>query len=204
MTDLNFSSLLCSRLCHDLVGPIGALSNGIELIELEDDPTMAGDALDLLKMSAGNAATRLKFLRLVFGASGGDAMPLAVSEARATTLEFYADHRLKIDWPASEGADPAKNRVRLLLNMIMTAAFGMVRGGVLSVVLSDDELRVVAEHERAELPDEVLTALSGERAAATVEDARIIEAFHAGLLARASGLTLRTEKGEGRFVISAS
>lgn len=204
MTDLNFTSLLCSRLCHDLVGPIGALSNGIELIELEDDPTMAVEALDLLKMSAGNAATRLKFLRLVFGASGGDAMPLSVSEARATTLEFYAEQRFRIDWPTADGPDPAKNRVRLLLNMIMTAAFALVRGGVLSVAITDRELRVVAEHERAELSMEITSALSGARAAATVEDARIIEAFHAALLAEASGLTLRMEQGAGRIVISAS
>lgn len=204
MTDLNFTSLLCSRLCHDLVGPIGALSNGIELIELEDDPTMAVEALDLLKMSASNAAIRLKFLRLVFGASGGDAMPLPVSEARATTLEFYADQRFRIDWPTADGIDLTKNRVRLLLNMIMTAAFALVRGGTLSVVISDRELRVVAEHERAELSVEVTSALSGGRSAATVEDARIIEAFHAALLAEASGLTLRLEQGPGRIVISAS
>jgi len=204
MIDLNFSALLCSRICHDLVGPIGALSNGIELMELEDDPAMAGDALDLLKMSANNAATRLKFLRLVFGASGGDAMPLAVSEARAAAQAFYADHRLTLDWPATDQADPAKNRVRLLLNLIMSAAFGMVRGGTLSVHLSEAEVRVTGAHDRAELSDEVLSALTGARQAATVEDARIIEAFHAALLAEAEGMRIQATNGAGQFVISAA
>lgn len=204
MIDLNFSALLCSRLCHDLVGPIGALSNGIELMELEDDPTMATEALDLLKMSANNAATRLKFLRLVFGASGGDAMPLAVSEARSAALAFYDDHRLDLDWPLADGADPAKNRVRLLLNLIMAAAFGMVRGGTLSVHLSEAEVRVTGVHDRAELSDDVLSALSGTRQARTVEDARIIEAFHAALLAEAEGIRIQASNGTGQFVISAA
>ncbi|MDF1722761.1 MAG: histidine phosphotransferase family protein [Minwuia sp.] len=204
MIDLNFSALLSSRICHDLVGPIGALSNGIELMELEDDPAMATDALDLLKMSANNASNRLKFLRLVFGASGGDAMPLAVSEARSAALAFYEDQRLDLDWPLADGPDPAKSRVRLLLNLIMSAAFGMVRGGTLSVHLSDTEVRLTAVHERAQLSDEVCSALLGTRQAATVEDARIIEAFHAALLAEAEGIRIQVTNSPGQFVISAA
>ncbi len=138
--ELNFTSLICSRLCHDLVGPVGAISNGIELMEMEDDLSQAEDALDLLRHSADNAARRLKFLRLAFGSSGGDDMPLPMADAQKAAFDFFEDHRLDLVWPSSLEGAVSKNRIRLGLNLMMAGAAGLMRGGDLAVNLTTTEL----------------------------------------------------------------
>lgn len=201
--DLNFTSLICSRLCHDLVGPVGAISNGIELMEMEDEPEMMKDALDLLKHSAANASTRLKFLRFAFGSSGGDEMPLPLRDARQAALDFFVDHRLDLVWPDNGTGDPAKGRTRLALNLTMAGAAGLVRGGELTVTIDDETIAVTGVHDRAGLPDAVVEALEGRREAAGGEDARIIESFLACKLAAAEGLVLSVTQTPGRFTIAA-
>ncbi|WP_417513061.1 histidine phosphotransferase family protein [Minwuia sp.] len=202
--DLNFASLICSRLCHDLVGPVGAISNGIELMEMEDDPAMAGDALDLLKHSATNASRRLMFLRLAFGSSGGDEMPLAIDDARRAALDFFEDYRLDLIWPEpAEGAIP-KARIRIALNLLMAAASGLVRGGELTVDLTSRTLMITGSHERAGLSEQVVDALSGTTKATESEDARIIECYLAQMLAEAEGLEIDIKQSAGKFIISAA
>lgn len=200
--ELGFASLICSRLCHDLVGPVGAITNGIELIEMEDDLADAGEALDLLRHSADNASRRLKFLRLAFGSSGGDDMPLPVADARAAAFAFFEDHRLELVWPASDGG-VSKGRVRLALNLLMAGAGGLVRGGEMSVDISSSRLAISGVHERAGLGEASVDALTGVREASAGEDARIIECFLAQKLATAEGLTIKIEQGAGRFLIAA-
>ncbi|MEC9344779.1 MAG: histidine phosphotransferase family protein [Pseudomonadota bacterium] len=204
MSDLVFTQLICSRICHDLVGPIGALGNGIELMELEDDPTLAKDALELLKQSSENAARRLKFLRLAFGAAGGDDQPFPAGEVRKAALEFYADHRFSMEWREAEGTANDKVRIRLAMNLAMAGAAGLLRGGVLSVAVEPAEVRVVGTHDRAGLPEPVVAALEGRRRATDGQDARIIEAYHARLIAEAAGRTLAVRQSTGRFEIVAT
>lgn len=201
--DLNFTSLICSRLCHDLVGPVGAISNGIELMEMEDEPDMMKDALDLLKHSAANASRRLRFLRLAFGSSGGDEMPLPVGDARQAALDFFIDHRLDLNWPEAPGANPAKPRVRLALNLALAGAAGLVRGGTLNVTLDDHTLSVDGVHDRAGLPDNVVAALEGRGEANSGEDARIIESYLARKIADAENIVITIDQSPGRFLIAA-
>jgi len=200
--DLTFSSLLCSRLCHDLVSPVGAVANGIELMEMEDDPAMAEDALDLLRHSAENATRKLKFLRLAFGSSGGDGTPLDIGATRKATADYFADARLNLVWPVSEEGGIPKQRVRLALNLILTASMGLARGGDLGVDLGGSDLTITGTHERAGLGDEVVEALTGRREASDGEDARIIEAFLAHKIATAEGLELKVRQDIGRFTIT--
>src|SRR5258706_13839108 len=70
MNDLDFAALLVSRVCHDLVSPVGAVVNGLEVLEDETDPAMRADALLLVASSAEQAAARLQFARIAFGAAG--------------------------------------------------------------------------------------------------------------------------------------
>lgn len=200
--ELGFASLICSRLCHDLVGPVGAITNGIELIEMEEDLSEAGEALDLLRHSADNASRRLRFLRLAFGSSGGDGMPLPVEDARKAAFGFFEDYRLELVWPTSEGG-VSKGRVRLALNLLVAGAGGLVRGGELSVELSPTRLVINGVHERAGLGEAAVDALTGVREASAGEDARIIECFLAHKLAASEGLTIKIEQGAGRFLIAA-
>ena len=133
MNPVDLASLLCSRLCHDLMSPIGALNNGIELLADETDPEMRERCLELLADSARASANKLKFFRLAFGAAGGFGEEIDTREAEVA-LEglFGAERRIELGWVVSDEKLP-KDAVKLLLNLAMLAGDALVRGGRLDV-----------------------------------------------------------------------
>nr|WP_294846177.1 histidine phosphotransferase family protein [uncultured Sphingomonas sp.] len=133
MDSIELASLLCSRLCHDLLSPVGALNNGIELMADEQDPEMRERCIELLSDSAKATANKLKFFRIAFGAGGGFGDELDTGEARQAVEGLYgADKRIELGWMV---ADPkmAKGAVKLLLNLAMIAGDALVRGGRLDI-----------------------------------------------------------------------
>ena len=99
ISPVDFASLLCSRLCHDLLSPVGALNNGLELLADEHDPEMRQRCLELLAESAKASANKLKFFRLAFGAAGGFGETIDTREARAAIEGlFAANHRVELGW----------------------------------------------------------------------------------------------------------
>ena len=133
MDAVDLASLLCSRLCHDLMSPVGALNNGIELLADETDPEMREKCLELLADSARASANKLKFFRLAFGAGGGFAEEIDTHEAEAA-LEglFGAERRVQLGWVVGDDKLP-KGPVKLLLNLALLAGDALVRGGRLDV-----------------------------------------------------------------------
>lgn len=133
MNAVDFASLLCSRLCHDLMSPVGALNNGIELLADETDPDMREKCLELLSDSARASANKLKFFRLAFGAAGGFGEAIDTHEARVA-LEglFGPERRIELGWAMAEDKLP-KGAVKLLLNLALLAGDALVRGGRLDV-----------------------------------------------------------------------
>ena len=133
MNAIDLASLLCSRLCHDLLSPVGALNNGLELMADEQDPEMRERCLELLSESAKASANKLKFFRLAFGAGGGFGDQIDTREARAA-LEglFGADKRVELGWMV-EDDQLSKGAVKLLLNLALIAGDALVRGGRLDV-----------------------------------------------------------------------
>jgi histidine phosphotransferase ChpT len=133
MNAVDLASLLCSRLCHDLMSPVGALNNGIELLADETDPDMRDKCLELLADSATATAGKLKFFRLAFGAGGGFASEIDTHEAEAA-LEgvFGPDKRIELGW-LIQGDKLPKGAVKLLLNLALLAGDALVRGGRLDV-----------------------------------------------------------------------
>lgn len=133
MNPVDLASLLCSRLCHDLLSPIGALNNGIELLADETDPEMREKCLELLAESARASANKLKFFRLAFGAAGGFGEEVDTHEAEVA-LEglFGPERRIELGWVVSNEKLP-KDAVKLLLNLAMLAGDALVRGGRLDV-----------------------------------------------------------------------
>ena len=152
MNPVDLASLLCSRLCHDLMSPVGALNNGIELLADETDPDMREKCLELLADSARASANKLKFFRLAFGAAGGFGESVDTHEAQAA-LEgvFGPERRIELGWVVSEGKLP-KGAVKLLLNLSLLAGDALVRGGRLDVGAEtrdgEIELAVRAEGQR--------------------------------------------------------
>jgi histidine phosphotransferase ChpT len=161
---VDFASLLCSRLCHDLLSPVGALNNGIELMADEHDPDMRRRVLELLAESAAASANKLKFFRLAFGAAGGFGEAVDTREARAA-LEglFRGDSKIQLGWMVAETALP-KTAIKVLLNLALIAADALVRGGRLDVGAEGGEIVVRAEGPRLVLDAELRTALLGETA----------------------------------------
>ncbi len=133
MDAIDFASLLCSRLCHDMLSPVGALNNGIELLADEHDPEMRGKVLELLSDSARASANKLKFFRLAFGAAGGFGDQVDAREAK-TAIEglFGGGGRIQLGWLV-EDATLSKPAIKLLLNLALIAGDALVRGGRLDV-----------------------------------------------------------------------
>lgn len=133
MDAIDLASLLCSRLCHDLLSPVGALNNGIELLADEQDPEMRERCMELLSESARASANKLKFFRLAFGAGGGFGDEIDTREARTALEGLYgADKRIDLGWMVAD-EKIAKGAVKLLLNLGMIAGDSLVRGGRLDV-----------------------------------------------------------------------
>jgi histidine phosphotransferase ChpT len=142
MNAVDLASLLCSRLCHDLMSPVGALNNGIELLADEQDPEMREKCLELLSDSARASANKLKFFRLAFGAGGGFGEEIDTHEAQGA-LEgvFGAERRIELGWMVGEEKLP-KGAVKLLLNLALLAGDALVRGGRLDVGAERTDSRV--------------------------------------------------------------
>jgi histidine phosphotransferase ChpT len=171
MKSVEFASLLCSRLCHDLLSPVGALNNGIELLADEQDPEMRARCLELLSESARASANKLKFFRLAFGAAGGFGDEVDTTEARAAIEGLFGgEGRVRLIWMVDEPL-MSKSALKVLLNLVLIAGDALVRGGNLTVGAERHgaglDIVVRAEGGRIVLDPELKKALLGE----TGEDA---------------------------------
>lgn len=166
MDAVDFASLLCSRLCHDLLSPVGALNNGIELLADEHDPEMRAKCLELLADSARASANKLKFFRLAFGAAGGFGDQVDAREAK-TAIEgvFVSGGRIELGWLVAEPT-LSKPAIKLLLNLALIAGDALVRGGRLDVGAELQggmtEIVIRAEGPRIVLDPELRKALLGD------------------------------------------
>lgn len=163
---LDFAALLCSRLCHDLLSPVGAFNNGLELMADEQDPEMRERCLDLLAESAKTSANKLKFFRLAFGSAGGFGESVPSPEVRqAIEGMFAASGRVKVGWLVNE-VYLAKRAAKILLNLALIAGDALVRGGQLDVgaEVREDmiEIAVRGQGQKIVLDDELRAALAGE------------------------------------------
>lgn len=130
---IDLAAMLCSRLCHDMLSPVGALSNGLELLALETDPEMRSNVMQLLEQSATISTNKLKFFRLAFGAAGGFGEQVDIEEPRALIQALVADKPgIEVNW-ALAGTTLSKPAVKVLLNFAQIAIDALVRGGTLDI-----------------------------------------------------------------------
>jgi histidine phosphotransferase ChpT len=189
ISDLDLAALLCSRVCHDVISPVGAIANGLELF---DDPEMDEEtkatALDMIRSSAKTAGAKLKFCRIAFGAAGSAGALIDLSEAGEVAKGFVGDEKVKLDWQAPRENRP-KQQVKLLLNMLLLAISGIPRGGLLTVMAAGDHLSVRAAGERAKISEPLAEVLAGA-ADLNLLDARLVQPYYAKQLAHSAGLEL--------------
>jgi histidine phosphotransferase ChpT len=200
---LDLAALLCSRVCHDLISPTGAIVNGLEVLEDSgSDAETKTFALDLIKKSARSASARLQFCRIAFGAAGSAGAQVDLGDAQTIACGFIEDDKFKLTWNLPRALLP-KNRVKLLLNMLVVAVQTIPRGGTLAVdPVGEGEtmgFRITASGLNSRIPQAISGLREGQPEGGTV-DAHAIQPFYTGLLARACGLSLGLA-AEGETVV---
>ncbi len=202
---LDLAALLCSRLCHDLISPVGAVVNGLEVLEDDNDAETKAFALALIKKSARQASARLQFCRLAFGAAGSAGAVIDVGEAEQVARGFLEDDKTRLTWELPPLLLP-KNRVKLLLNVLILAAQTIPRGGTLSVspIGEGDGLGflVTAAGLNARIPQAIPGLLAGAPGDHAV-DAHAIQPFYTGLLARSCAMSVSIAPEGDRILVMA-
>lgn len=205
-SSLDLAAMLCSRLCHDMLSPVGAFANGLELLATETDPAMRQNCIELLEQSATISTNKLKFFRLAFGAAGGFGDRVPVEEAKDLIAALAADKgRIEVEWALAD-ANLGKPAVKVLLNFAQIAVDALVRGGTLTVGAErrDGNTEIVVRAAGPKIAfDEILGhALDGTLAAGELSS-RTAAAHMVYLLAKQCGGRLQTMLDEGTLVLGA-
>ena len=190
----DLAALLCSRVCHDIISPVGAINNGLELL---DEGGAEEDAMDLIRSSALNASVRLKFARLAFGASGSVGASIDTGEAEKATKDYVdADKKTTVTWTGPRAIIP-KNKVKLLLNLFLVAYGAIPRGGSIDIELHDLEtaprFKLVSKGRMVRVPPKFLEIHAGALEEAV--DAHSIQPYYTVLLAEEAGMRLSATAG---------
>ncbi len=201
MDDIEFAAYLVSRVCHDLVGPLGAVVNGLEVMEDERDAAMRADALKIVSSSALQALSRLQFLRIAFGAAGSAGAQIDSGDAEKVARGLMEDDKTKFAWNLPRLLLP-KNRVKLLLNMLLIAGQTIPRGGQIKIdPVGEGEtmgFKVGTTGLNARVPPAAASLLAGIPAEGHSVDAHAVQPFYTGLLARSCGLAISiAAEGDG-------
>ena len=202
---LELAALLSSRVCHDLISPVGAIVNGLEVLDDNPKPEDRDFALELIRKSAKTASARLQFCRLAFGAAGSAGAQIDLGDAQNMARGHIEDSKTSITWNLPRLLLP-KNRVKLLLNMLVIAQQTIPRGGVLTVdPIGEGEamsFRVAATGLNARLPQNIADMLAGNQSGAV--DAHAVQPYYTRLLAQACGLKVTLALEGEAVVVTAS
>ena len=202
---LELAALLCSRVCHDLISPVGAIVNGLEVLDDNPKPEDRDFALDLIRKSAKTASARLQFCRLAFGAAGSAGAQIDLGDAQNMARGQIEDGKVTITWNLPRLLLP-KNRVKLLLNMLIIAQQTIPRGGTLTIdPIGDGEtmsFRVTSAGLNARVPQNIADLLSVDSTASV--DAHAVQPYYTRLLAQACGLSVTLAPDGEKVVVTAA
>lgn len=202
LAGMDLAALLCSRVCHDVISPVGAIANGIELLDEGADEETSEIAMDLIRSSAKNASARLQFARIAFGAAGSAGAHIDTGDAESVARSFFDNEKkTDIEW-YGERALMAKNQVKLLLNLVLIGLSAIPRGGLVKVEIEDPngspKFRVTSSGVKGRVPPAFLDLLNG-----TFEetlDAHAIQPVYTLQLAEASQMEV-TARLQGEDVV---
>ena len=188
-------------MCHDLISPVGAVVNGIEVMEDDADEQTKAFAVELIKKSATTASARLQFCRIAFGAAGSAGASIDTGDAEGVARGMMEDDKTRITWNLPRVLLP-KNRVKLLLNLLLLAGGTIPRGGSLALepIGEGDTMgfKITSTGLNARIAQAVPALVAGE--AENPIDAHAIQPFYTGLLARTCGMTV-TLAPEGESIV---
>jgi histidine phosphotransferase ChpT len=204
LESLDLAALLCSRVCHDVISPVGAIVNGLEVLEDENDPEMKEFALDLIKKSARNASARLQFARIAFGAAGSAGAMIDLGDAGNVAKGFLNDDKLSLVWEAPRALLP-KNQVKLVLNLLMLATHAIPRGGKIdaraTVEGEQGRFTITCTGQNARIPHGAEELIAGRSETGTI-DAHAVQPYYTGMIARAAGMDVAFDLTDGIVTIT--
>ena len=192
--DLELAALISSRICHDVISPVGAIANGLEMLAEEQDEAMREQTMALIRRSAHQASAKLQFARLAFGAAGSAGAEIDLRDAEKVARDFVQGAKHSLTWLGPPATLP-KNKVKLLLNLVALGVVALPRGGAVSVAIKGDApavtFIVLAQGDPARLTEHVTSLLLG--ANGIVLDAHSIQPYYASRVAGAAGMTVTVE-----------
>lgn len=198
----DLAALLCSRVCHDIISPVGAINNGLELLE---EGGADEDAMMLIRKSAVNASARLQFARIAFGAAGSAGMQIDTGDAESVATAFIRNEKPEFEWVGARALLP-KNKVKLLLNLILVANGGIPRGGKLTVMLEEldtsPKFTIVARGPMVRVPAKFLELHAAQPLEEPI-DAHSVQHYYTLLLARETGMEISIRASAEDIVLTA-
>ena len=203
LTAPDLAALLCSRVCHDIISPVGAINNGLELL---DEGGADADAMNLIRASARNASARLQFARIAFGAAGSAGMVIDTGDAESVATAFLRNEKPDFEWTGARWLLP-KNNVKLLLNLILVANAAIPRGGKISVALdgsdTNPKFTVSSRGPMLRVPPKFLELHSGNGPQEAI-DAHAVQPYYTLLLAKESGMEISIHATPEEIVFAAA
>jgi histidine phosphotransferase ChpT len=202
--DLDLAALISSRICHDVISPVGAIANGLEMLGEEQDEAMREQTMDLIRKSARQASAKLQFARLAFGAAGSAGAEIDLRDAERVAKDFVQGKH-SLSWQGPPVTLP-KNKVKLLLNLVALGVVALPRGGTVNVDITGEgpaaAFTVLAKGEPARLPEHVTSFLAGGNGG--VLDAHSIQPYYAGRVAAAAGMTVTVASRDNEVALIAA
>lgn len=135
--DISMAELLCTKLCHDITGPIGAVSNGAEFLEGADDGEILAQAVDLIKSSARQAVVRIQLFRLSYGVVRGDGN-VDFEQIKSIAADYFEASKITLWWDLAENTAMPRVWGKLLLNMLLASSELLLRGGIMKIACRND------------------------------------------------------------------
>lgn len=164
MDSTEFAGLLCSRLCHDLVSPVGAINNGVELIKDPGNADMQEQIIALLSDSAVQTSNKLKFFRIAFGLGGGLGEELTIEEAKVALSALFDGGKISLEWQHQQST-LGKDLIKIILNVALTAGEAILGAGTVTIQLPEnvdqESIIIKAKGSRMLLAKSVLEAVEG-------------------------------------------
>jgi len=199
----DLGALLCSKVCHDIISPVGAITNGLELMDEDIDGSMREMAMELVQKSATQASAKLKFARIAFGAAGSAGAEIDTGDAEEVAQGYIAAEKPELEWKITRQYLP-KNQVKLVLNLLMLAMNCIPQGGRIVISMQGDRenpaFTLVCSGHKARVSDKISEMVRGIPHETPV-DAHTVQPYYAGLLARLSGLKVEMKmQGEDAVI----
>lgn len=202
LSPADLAALLCSRICHDLISPVGAINNGMELY---DEGGAEEDALQLIRMSAANASARLQFARIAFGAAGSAGSEIDTGDAEQVAKNYMANEKANLEWRAQRLLLP-KNEVKLLLNLLLTANAAIPRGGDIILTIVEQagkrKFQFDVSGKMLRVPPKFLELYNGQTPDEAI-DAHAIQPYYTLLLSELSGMAISVQVAPETITFSA-